>query len=221
MKVCTDACLFGAWTAQLILKFNPDVKNILDIGTGTGLLSLMLAQKTKAKIDAVEINKIAAEQANENFNASAWKNIGLHNLPIAEFTPERQYDLIITNPPFYEGNLLSPVAARNAAMHDSYLTLESLLSSIIKFISPTGYAAVLLPVLREPDFLNLLKKHNLNVVELTRVRQSVNHGYFRSMFFIYGKYSKAQFTSEISIHSAEREYTAEFQDLLKDYYLNL
>lgn len=220
MKVCTDACLFGAWSARLISKYRPETKNILDIGTGTGLLSLMLAQKIDASIDAVEIDHAAAAQAVENILASPWKDVKVLNIPIADFQSDTRYDLIISNPPFYKGSLLSPIEDRNAAMHDRYLTLDTLLNSIMEFISDQGYAAVLLPFSRETDFLQLLSKHNLKFIELTRVRQSVNHGFFRSMFFISLKDGE-KFASELSIHDEERQYTNEFKRLLQDYYLNL
>lgn len=219
MKVCTDACLFGAWTASLLLKYKPDARHILDIGTGTGLLSLMLAQKTNGAIDAVEINTEAAKQATENIHASPWDTIKVYPMSISNYKTDIKYDLIITNPPFYEGSLLSPAEDRNAAMHDRYLTLEALLDSIKRLISPTGYAAVLLPFSRESDFLELLTKYNLTVVQLTRVKQSTHHGYFRSMFFISLKDHGRSIMSELSIHDGERQYTNEFKGILKDYYL--
>ena len=106
MKVCTDACLFGAWAAKQIEIF--DLKNILDIGTGTGLLALMLAQSSRAKIDAVEINELAAEQAAANFCNSPWNSqLYVHQKSINRFTQEQNkpYDFIISNPPFFENQL--------------------------------------------------------------------------------------------------------------------
>ena len=221
MKVCTDACLFGAWAARSILQHQPSVKTILDIGSGTGLLSLMLAQKMQASIDAIEINSEAAEQSAENIMSSPWKNICVYNTSIEAFKTGIKYDLVISNPPFYESSLLSPDENRNAAMHDSYLTLELLLSSIMKFISSTGYAAILLPISREAAFTQLLARHKLCILELARVRQSVHHSFFRSMFIVSPEDQTRSNVDDISIHNSQREYTDEFKELLKDYYLKL
>lgn len=101
MKVCTDACLFGAWTVSKIIKIAPYCKSIIDIGAGTGLLSLIAAQKTAAGIDAVEIDQLAYGQAASNFNQSPWKNrlTAVHS-SILEFDNRIKYDFIISNPPF-------------------------------------------------------------------------------------------------------------------------
>ena len=100
MKVCTDACLFGAFVANEIQ--DKTINHILDIGAGTGLLSLMLAQKSNAAIDAVEIDKSTYEQAEENISQSSWKEkITVYNSGIADFYSNYKYDLIISNPPFF------------------------------------------------------------------------------------------------------------------------
>ena len=128
MKVCTDACLFGAWVANKIELNEINADNILDIGCGTGLLSLMLAQKTKAQIDAVEIDKNAFEQAKENINLTEWKEqINIHHGSIIDFKSNKKYDLIICNPPFYENQLKSVDSARNKAMHATTLSYKDLI----------------------------------------------------------------------------------------------
>ena len=104
MKVCTDACLLGAWTAGRIQNLKLKIKNALDIGTGTGLLSLMLAQKNaNVKIDAIEIDEAAAEQAKENFDNSPWKErLNIYHTSIQQFanSTQKKYDIIICNRPF-------------------------------------------------------------------------------------------------------------------------
>ena len=101
MKVCTDACLFGAWVANKLVQNKITAKNILDIGCGTGLLSLMLAQKTNAVIDSVEIDASAFDQAKQNISLSSWKEkIQLYHNSINNFEPLTRYDFIICNPPF-------------------------------------------------------------------------------------------------------------------------
>ena len=106
MKVTTDSCVFGAWAAKQIKQLEEKPGKVLDIGCGTGLLSLMIAQINKTTIDAVEIEENAFQQANENISNSPWHDlIQTHHADILNFQPEVKYDCIITNPPFYENEL--------------------------------------------------------------------------------------------------------------------
>ncbi len=220
MKVCTDACLFGAWVANKIEGQN-STKDILDIGAGTGLLSLMLAQKNNAFIDAVELDEAAAAQASENFNASPWKErLQVFHLGIEEFDNGKKYDLITSNPPFFEDDLKSINEQRNAAMHSTTLNLEKLLVQIESLLKKGGKASVLIPYHRSNYFEKLLTANGFFVQKVMHVKQSVTHDFFRSMYY-FSKEQCEQEVKELSIQNAEREYTNEFIELLKDYYLKL
>ncbi|MEP6682604.1 MAG: methyltransferase, partial [Parafilimonas sp.] len=183
MKVCTDACLFGAFAAT---RLPLTVNRILDIGSGTGLLSLMLAQiLIDANIDAVEIDEAAAKQAKENFDASLWKErLNIYNESIQQFanSPIRKsnYDVIISNPPFYESDLKSDDDKRNLALHSSDLRLEELISITYKLLNNNGSFFVLLPYHRTTYFLEL-SECKFFVREKVLVKQTSKHNYFRSI----------------------------------------
>ena len=132
MKVTTDACVFGAWITEEIKSQKLKVKSVLDIGAGTGLLSLMLAQKNpEMKIDAIEIDKDAAEQAKVNSGSSPWKEqINIIQADVKEYSFEKEFDLIISNPPFYEKEIRSATDSKNVAHHSDNLTLKELLMII-------------------------------------------------------------------------------------------
>lgn len=220
MKVCTDACLFGAWVAKQIEMF--DLKNILDIGTGTGLLSLMLAQSSRAKIDAVEINELAAEQAAANFYNSPWNNqLHVHPMSILYFTnnQHKAYDLIISNPPFFDNQLKSQKQERNLAMHSDSLSLEELASCISKLLADTGNAAILLPWNRAEEWRTIAEKMGLFCIKETAVKQSTSHSFFRIMFLMQKKTVPNSFDS-ITIKEGNN-YSTAFSQLLAPYYLAL
>ena len=221
MKVCTDSCLFGAWVADSI-SIQP--KKILDIGTGTGLLALMLAQKFAAPADALEIDASAAKQAAVNFSHSPWEErMKVIHSSVQNYQSSANYDLIISNPPFFEDDLKSVNPVRNAAMHDTALNLDTLLENIIRLGEPEEFhSAILIPAAREEYFIKTAIDKGLFVHRIMRVRQTPNHSYFRAMILLgNGKDDDEILTEEMSIKDENGNYSANFIQLLKAYYLHL
>ncbi|MBL7745377.1 MAG: methyltransferase [Chitinophagaceae bacterium] len=226
MKVTTDACLFGAWAAEKAGNQKPGTGSILDIGTGTGLLSLMLAQKINAYIDAVEIDKEAAEQAAENVIATPWKeriNIITGDVMNENVLPAKKYDSIISNPPFYENELTSENNRKNIAHHNEGLLLHELLNVIKRKLDTNGRFYLLLPYKRLTEAALLIQKHQLAAIHIAFVKQSTQHDHFR--IIVEGKHAVSNDTlytkSEISVWNDQQQYTPEFIELLKEYYLYL
>ena len=224
MKVCTDACVQGAYTATWLRQQSP-VRRILDIGTGTGLLSLMLAQQSEAVITGIELDPAAAAQARSNFEASPWKDrlevieTDAKQLPVGEV-----YDFIITNPPFYEADLKSVNQLRNQAMHATTLDYNELLQVIDAHLSAEGRFSVLLPYRPFIDFATLAATAGFSLQQVLHVKQSEQHDYFRSVGVFGRRAAVGQSAPEqlLSIREADKKtYTAAFTALLKPYYLFL
>jgi tRNA1Val (adenine37-N6)-methyltransferase len=211
MKVCTDACLFGAWITSEIK--NERIARALDIGAGTGLLSLMAAQESDAHIDAVEIDDNAFLQAVENFAASPWKDrLSIHHCAIQEYDPGYRFDLVISNPPFYEQSLRSPDSKKNLARHSTRLDAAELFTSVKRLVAPGGRVAVLIPYSRIDAIEKIIKESGLYIEKKVAVRQTEKHYPFRCMYLLRDVFSG--FT--------ERKITVkdeEFNTLLKSYYL--
>ncbi|MEO5649914.1 MAG: methyltransferase [Ginsengibacter sp.] len=219
MKVCTDSCLFGAWVAHKIEKKIINPSSVLDIGAGTGLLSLMLAQKSNAIIHAVEIEENSFEQAKENFASSPWhQRMRAFHQDIKEWENKLKYDLIISNPPFYENDLKSNHANKNLAKHHDGLTLKELIQSIKNNMSGNGNFATLLPYHRVAGFADAAMENGFYVQEELLVKQNPKHSFFRGIL-LFGKKEKSKIHYELTIKNEQGKYTNEFQELLKDYYL--
>ena len=220
MKVCTDACILGAWAASKTAE--RPVSSILDIGCGTGLLSLMLAQKTAAEIDALEINSDAAQQAAENCAHSPWSGrITVMHTPMQEYQPVKKYDLIISNPPFYADDLRSPDEKKNAAKHDTQLRIGEILSFIKVNLDEQGIAVLMIPFHRTAWFEGEAKRLNLSVQEKLFVRQTAAHHHFRAIMLLGKEDTGLLQSTTLTIHDSGRNYTADFSRLLKEYYLAL
>ena len=220
MKVTTDACLFGAWISFAVQNA-VKIQRILDIGSGTGLLSLMLAQGCEARIDAVEMDESAFEQSKENFSAAPWcERMTVYHSNIINFTSEKKYDLIISNPPFFKDDLKSPDAKKNIAKHDDTLTLQQLFKAVDQHLHEGGCFAVLLPYHRREVFIKEAADHSLHIFKMMNVRQTPSHNPFRSLLLL-SKKNTAGRILEMTIKNVEGNYSKDFIELLKDYYLYL
>ncbi len=219
MKVCTDACLLGAWVAKKLEGNKIKANYILDIGCGTGLLTLMLAQKSKAQIDAVEIDNAAFEQAKENTIVSKWcERITIHHSSINDYQTSTKYELIISNPPFYENQLKSDSEGRNKAMHATTLSYEELAVAIKKNLAHNGSCGILLPYSVVKSFEEKLLMQQLFINEKLNISHSPSHPFFRTVIFI-SNTKKELSEYSLTIENTENEYSSEFKELLKDYYL--
>jgi len=219
MKVGTDGVLLGAWAD---LKGRPD--SILDIGTGTGLIALQLAQRCDAlTIDALEIEPNAYEQAVENFENSDWSDrLFCYHASLQEFSDEidEKYDLIISNPPFYKDTFKNPEEKRAMARHTLSLSFTELLSATAKLLSIKGSCAFIVPFKEESSFLEIAKKFNLYPQKITRVKGNTTTPFKRSLLQL--SFDKVQvITEELIIEKKRHLYTEEYTNLVKDFYLKM
>ena len=217
MKVTTDACLFGAWVASHL----PDCKQVLDIGGGTGLLSLMLAQKNNAVITSIEIEVDCFCQLQENIQQSIFSDrikAVLGN--ILEYNTELKFDAIVTNPPFHEQQLKSDNKSINQARHEDSLLLPDLFKKAAELIKEDGSFFVLLPFYRNDEIMLLANKFGFYSKQITKVHQSQHHNAFRTMYWFERKHGNSN-EDQLVITNSNGSYTAAFTALLKDYYLYL
>lgn len=218
MKVCTDACIFGAWFADKI----PDHSTILDVGSGTGLLMMMLAQKSRSEVHGVEIDLSSFKQLKENINQNKWRErlqvfIGdarTYSFPI-------KYDFIIANPPFFENDLPSESGREQVAKHSKELTLDELVRVIDNNLEPHGSFGILLPYQRWEYFDKLVAYSGFHLTERLFIRQSPRHSSFRAVLHYSRHKDKFIPSYDLIIQREDGAYTEEAAELLKEYYLYL
>ena len=219
MKVGTDAVLLGAWSA---LDHMPNT--ILDIGSGTGILALIMAQRSTAElIDALEIDADAYEQCVYNFETSDWGDrLFCYHASLEEFVDEIEdtYDLIISNPPFYKDNFKSKNEARNKARFEDALPFKELLTSASKLLSVTGQLNVIIPFSEEINFISLAENVDLYPIRILRVRGQEESPVKRSLISFTFQENKIE-VSELTIEITRHHYTNDYINLTKDFYLKL
>jgi len=218
MKITTDACIQGAWT-----PFSAGVTRVLDIGAGTGILSLMLAQrKPDIVIDAVEFDHEAAMQAVENVRASAWnERINILEGDIRNYIAPARYDLIISNPPFFNNSLLSGKANKNLARHTLSLSYSDLLQAIDNNLNQGGYASIMLPYTEYLKWKDGLDENNWYESGRLFIRHR-EEAVIKRVVTLFGKTWNPEIKEDtLIIKGNENLYTPEFTDLLSPFYLNL
>ena len=220
MKIGTDSVLLGAWCP---LENNP--RSVLDIGAGTGILSLMIAQRSNAEqIDAIEIDEDAHEECVENFENSPWSDrLFCFHAGLDEFVddPEDEYDLIISNPPFYAEDFKTEDSQRDLARFQDALPFEELIEAAALLLSENGVFAVIIPFKEEEHFINLCGQLDLFPIKVTRVKGTPTTEIKRSLL-AFKRYELPVLEADILIIETSRhQYTEKYINLTKDFYLKM
>lgn len=220
MKIGTDGVLLGAWAP---VENNPF--SILDIGTGTGIIALMLAQRSNAEqIDALEIDEDAYEQATDNFENSPWNDrLFCFHAGLDEFVeePEDEYDLIVSNPPFYSEDYKSNDVQRDLARFQDAMPFEELIEAAALLLSENGIFSVIIPFKEEENFLALAKEYELYPLKITRVKGTPNSETKRCLL-AFSRNENTNFPiDELIIETARHVYTPNYIALTKEFYLKM
>lgn len=218
MKVGTDGVLLGAWASKL--KINP--KYILDIGTGSGLIAIMLAQSYQAIIDAIDLDEQACEQAIENVQSSPWsKHIRVKNLSFQDFFKKQQqhYDLLVCNPPFFSKSLKPDNKQRSIARHNDTLSLKDLLDGAQRLLASDGLFCMILPQDTISKLYTIADSYKLYPQQLLAIRSRAEQTVSRLLIALGRKKTPCQ-ESSLFISKQDGEYSQAYQELTADYYLN-
>jgi tRNA1Val (adenine37-N6)-methyltransferase len=217
-KTGTDAVLLGAW-----VPVPPNCKYILDIGSGCGIVSLMLAQRSDAMITGVDIDKSSIEEARENADKSPWKNrINFKHISVQNFCTSKSkhaFDLIVSNPPFFANSLKSPVQARNISRHTDTLTFEDLILSVKQCLSISGIFGIIIPVTVTKIIQEQCKNQGLFCTAILQV-QPVEYKAINRHILLFAQEEKQIQIQNLIIRNTSNEYTNNYRSLTKDFYLN-
>ena len=214
MKVGTDGVLIGAWASV-----RPADRAVLDIGTGTGLIALMLAQRnTEAKVVGVEIDAESAAQARENVEQSPWsERIEIAECAVQEFATEQKFDLIVSNPPFFVDSLKCPDESRSKARHTDTLSFADLMRAVTRLLAPDGRFAVIVPA---EAAMSVVAAGNLHLVRRCDVRTKPKGQPKRVMLEFSPRFEGAALREELTIGDGTNGgYSAEYKALTRDFYL--
>lgn len=221
MKVGTDGILLGAWCSRC--DSSGTIASILDIGTGTGLIALMLAQRNPwAVIDAIEVDREACGQAAENFAASSWSG-RLRAICgcVRDYRPDFQHGLIVSNPPWFSNSLKSPSPSRNTARHDDSLNAVDLLACVDRLLTADGRFATVLPFASVQEFIENAVQLGLFCVRRCDVCPNADKMPARSLVEFERRPLADELASDtLIVETATRhDYTPDFRDLTRDFYL--
>ena len=217
MRVGTDGVLLGSWTDV------SNAKNILDIGTGTGLIAIMLAQRSKAKITGIEIEVQAANEAIQNAENSPWTNrIKIVHLPFQEFAAktEERFDTIVSNPPYFTNAVKSKQDEKSVARHNHSLPFKELLQGVSKLLTPDGKLSVILPVNEAINFTKQAKESGLFPSVLTEVKSSTNKEPNRQLMEFSQKTINPGIGTLSIFEKNGVDFTDEYKNLTAGFYLN-
>ena len=219
MKVGTDGVLLGAWAS---LEKHPE--SILDIGAGTGVIAVMMAQRSPSQtIDAIELDDHAYEQCTENFESSPWGDrMFCYHAGLDEFVDEWEdtYDLIVSNPPFYSEDVSSGDKSRDQARQNQSLPFDELLEGVSRLLSPKGIFSTIIPFKEEEAFLHLAAQLNLFPRRITRVKGNPTSETKRSLLEFVFNATETKIKA-LTIEIRRHEYTQEYVDLTKGFYLKM
>ena len=217
-KVGTDGVLLGSW-----VKIHESDKLFLDIGTGSGVIALMLAQRTKSgvHIDALEIHEKDASQARRNVANSPWpEKITVHHTAAQAFVPAKHYDLIVSNPPYFEKSLLPPDHKRSAARHTHELSFTDLLDCVSRLMSPQGKFSAILPYAEALRFEDMADGIGLFVTRHTNFR-SRDHKPVERVLFEFSRTQSPVERTDLTLYADDNTWTEQYRKLTKDFYLGL
>ena len=215
MKVGTDGVLLGAWT-----NVNTS-QRILDIGTGSGLVALMLAQRCEASITAIDIDSEAVEQAQININASNWKNrMEVIHTDLCKYSPQNLFDTIVSNPPYFIDSLKCDDIQRNTARHNDTLTSEQLFENVSQMLCPEGEFSLILPFEQTESAISTGEKYGLHPTRHTRVITRPGLPPKRSLL-AFKKHPEEYIPQDLVIELERHVYSEDYIALTKEFYLKM
>ena len=214
MKISTDSVLLGAWV-------NPGkAKTVLDIGTGTGIIALMLAQRSNAAIDSIDIDADACEQAKENFTNSKWsERLNIHHNSLQKFSSKKKYDIIVSNPPYFPCPNTHKEKLGAQAKYRHKMSFVDLADCVDRLLSPKGSFYVILPIHEGACFTNEAEKRNLFLTKYVWVKTTKNKKFPKRILMKFERSTQPVEEGDVLIIQGESHYTDQYKKLTKDYFL--